>query len=42
VGELDLAISDYSMALELDMKTTGKNASKTQGDLLSNDGSDNY
>lgn len=26
IGELDLAIADYSMALEIDSKNSGKNA----------------
>lgn len=32
VGELDLAISDYSVALELDMRNGGNNEERNEGD----------
>lgn len=32
VGELDLAISDYSVALELDMRNGGNNNAGEEGD----------
>jgi len=35
VGELDLAISDYSVALELDMRNGGNNENEAKQDFNS-------